>query len=85
MPTPRTFNMAARMADGRLLVAGGLVASGVSDHAVASVELYDAARDAWSAASPLPMTLYAGAAVTGCDGRTYGSAARSSRPLPERR
>src|ERR1700687_5140048 len=54
MRTPRSFHTATLLADGRVLVVGGVEASSeVSGNVVGSAELYDPAVDAWSPAAPL--------------------------------
>ncbi|HZB03321.1 MAG TPA: kelch repeat-containing protein [Actinomycetota bacterium] len=50
-PTERT-EVAAALADGRIVVAGGFAEP---DRTVDTVEIYDLAADAWSAGPPLPI------------------------------
>ena len=75
MPTPRTAGIAVRLADGRVLVAGGTdqVWSKVAspEHAkmlTTSALVYDAAGDAWSALPEIPYAAYGARAVLLADG-----------------
>lgn len=53
LKTPRAQHAAVTLADGRILVTGGM------NHApMASVEIYDPASDTWTGAASLPQALY---------------------------
>jgi hypothetical protein len=70
MAIPREAPMIARLADGRVLVAGGAVydADGVGVQAVATTEIYDPATDTWSAGPDLLEPRKAGGALLLPDG-----------------
>ena len=61
--------MSATLHDGRLLIAGGYMRSGVDISNVHTVSIYDPAKQTWSAAAPMPTARSGGAAVTMRDGR----------------
>jgi hypothetical protein len=65
MPTPRT-EVAAAVAEGRIVVAGGFAPSGT----VPTVEVYDVAADAWSAGPDLPVAVNHAMAAS-FDGEVY--------------
>jgi N-acetylneuraminic acid mutarotase len=65
MPTPRT-EVAAAVADGRIVVAGGFAPGGT----VPTVEVYDVAADGWSAGPDLPVAVNH-AMATSFDGEAY--------------
>jgi N-acetylneuraminic acid mutarotase len=73
MPTPRGNLAAAAGADGRIYVLGGgaWVTQGVFSTPLATVEVYDPATNAWSAAPPMPTARGGLAAVLGPDQRIY--------------
>jgi N-acetylneuraminic acid mutarotase len=57
LPAPRTGAIAVRLADGRVLVAGGTVQAGNSGNrapATSTALVYDPILDAWAEASPMP-------------------------------
>jgi hypothetical protein len=55
LPAPRTGSVAVRLADGRVLVAGGTVQVGNRDApATGTALIYDPVLDAWSQAPPMP-------------------------------
>jgi N-acetylneuraminic acid mutarotase len=60
MSTPRTEASALLLRTGRVLVAGGADRAANQDGSLASAELYDAGRDAWTPAAAMP-TRHAGA------------------------
>jgi hypothetical protein len=66
LATARTQHSATRLNDGRVLVAGGLDASG---NALASTEIYDPAQQGWTAGPPLPAALQLPSATLLADGR----------------
>lgn len=70
MPTPRAFHTAALLADGRVLVAGG-IASTTADqgHVLASAELYDPSANNWIAAAPMPSARWSQSATLLSDHR----------------
>lgn len=72
LPAPRTDAVAVRLADGRVLVAGGTEdappASGGDAPPTATAFIYDPTGDAWSAAAPMPFADRPGAAVLLADG-----------------
>src|SRR6202022_1366648 len=54
MHTPRSYHTATLLADGRLLVVGGIEASNdVTGKVLASAELYDPATNTWTTAAPM--------------------------------
>ncbi|MFI5261470.1 MAG: Kelch repeat-containing protein [Candidatus Limnocylindrales bacterium] len=57
--------LVARLADGRVLVAGGLDAAGAS---LGTAQLFDPATNAWSSLPPMPESRAGGAAVALSDG-----------------
>jgi N-acetylneuraminic acid mutarotase len=60
MVEPRHFGKAARLPDGRVLVAGGVIMANDADpQTTASVEIYDPASNTWAAAAPLSQPRYA--------------------------
>jgi hypothetical protein len=72
LPAPRTGPVAVRLADGRVLVAGGTeverLEPGVEAPPTAKAVLYDPARDAWVAAAPMPFAVEPGQGVLLSDG-----------------
>ncbi len=68
MTTERSGAAATRLADGSVLVVGGLGASLVPSM---SAERYDAARNAWTQTGPLAAAAYAGGLVTLRDGSVF--------------
>ncbi len=70
LPAPRSDAAAVRLADGRVLVAGGTgprAANGrVSPTATALI--YDPSRDTWTTTTPMPFAVMPGAAVRLADG-----------------
>ncbi len=72
LPAPRSGAVAARLADGRVLVAGGTafderVWSG-SAPATSSAFVYDPVRDTWTPTAPMPFADRPGVALTLADG-----------------
>jgi hypothetical protein len=72
LPAPRTGAVAVRLADGRVLVAGGTeverVEPGLDAPPKATAFLYDPARDAWVATPPMPFAVEPGQGVLLADG-----------------
>ena len=72
LPAPRTGAVAVRLADGRVLVAGGTeverLESGLEAPPTATAFLYDPARDAWVATAPMPFAVEPGQGVLLRDG-----------------
>ena len=66
MATARVRHAAARLADGRVLVAGGADSAGAF---LSSAELYDPTSGTWHAAASMPIAMRDAAAVTLPDGR----------------
>lgn len=61
--------LVARLADGRVLVAGGLVmGDGLREHVIRSAELYDPTTEVWSPLPPMPEARAGGATVALTDG-----------------
>jgi hypothetical protein len=71
MPVANSGHSTAVLADGRLLLMGGVDAVGghTSADPVARAEIYDPAARSWSPAAPLPAARYYASAVTLADGR----------------
>lgn len=67
LPSPRVGSVAVRLADGRVLVAGGTedvrLQSGLDAPPVATALIYDPMRDAWAATVPMPFATDPGVAV----------------------
>lgn len=80
MITPRARHAAARLADGRVLVAGGSLDFGFGN-LIASSELYNPATGTWEAAADMPIAVADAAAVTLADDRpsVWGRALPSNR------
>jgi N-acetylneuraminic acid mutarotase len=70
MPTPRQMLAAARGADGRIYVIGGVPRYG-SAESLATVEIYDPATNSWSEGPSLRTPRHGHAAVATHDGRVY--------------
>jgi Kelch motif/Galactose oxidase, central domain len=73
MPTPRTSHTATRLADGRVLAAGGLT---VGPAATASSELFDPGSGTWSAAANMNVARSRHIAVLLADGRVLVAGGR---------
>jgi N-acetylneuraminic acid mutarotase len=69
MATVRTGHIAAALADGRVLVAGGLTYGPVSQIVTNGAEIYDPAADAWAGVASMIRTRRAAGAVVLADGR----------------
>lgn len=84
-PLPRFGHSATALADGRILVAGGWRYGGTSplNPPLAGAQIYDPARDAWAAASPLlrPRAEHAAAALP--DGRVLVTGGLGHAPLSD--
>jgi hypothetical protein len=85
MPVANSGHSSAVLADGRVLIAGGVDAVGVHTGAdpVARAQIYDPAARSWSPAAPLPAARSGAVAVTLADGRVllvggYGMSLRVS-------
>jgi Galactose oxidase, central domain len=85
MPVANSNHSGALLADGRVLLAGGVDAVGVNTGAdpVARAEIYDPAARSWAPAAPLPAARSGAVAVTLKDGRVllvggYGMSLGSS-------
>ncbi|MGZ3451215.1 MAG: kelch repeat-containing protein [Polyangiales bacterium] len=83
MSTPRREHAATLLADGRVMVTGGVASSTVFD-SVSSTEIYDAKTDSWTTAAPMKNARSDHGAVLLPDGRLFvagGFASFSSTPL----
>jgi hypothetical protein len=70
MRTARASHTATLLADGRVLVAGGIAASAADPGtALPTVELYDPAANAWTAAAPMPSARWSQSATLLSDHR----------------
>jgi large repetitive protein len=85
MPVANSGHSSAVLADGRVLIAGGVDAVGVHTGAdpVARAQIYDPTARSWSPAAPLPAARSGAVAVTLADGRVllvggYGMSLRVS-------
>jgi hypothetical protein len=86
MPVGLSSHSAALLADGRVLLAGGVDTAGdfISADPVTRAEIYDPARHSWSLAAPLPAARASAISVTLADGRVLlvGGSAISLGPSP---
>ncbi len=75
---PRYFHTATLLADGRVLLAGGLIlaANGLFDDS-ASCEIYDPATNSWTPTGPLNQPRYRHSAVLLADGRVLVAGGRN--------
>ena len=70
MHTPRSYHTATLLADGRVLVVGGIEASNdVTGKVLASAELYDPATNTWTTAAPMRVARARHAAILLADHR----------------
>lgn len=70
MHTPRSYHTASLLADGRVLVVGGIEASNdVTGKVLASAELYDPATNTWTTAAPMRVARARHAAILLADHR----------------
>jgi N-acetylneuraminic acid mutarotase len=85
LPAPRTGTVAVRLADGRVLVAGGSeqarLESGVEAPPTATAFLYDAGSNSWATTAPMPFANSPGQAVLLADGSVLVTG--GSIPYPE--
>ena len=85
LPAPRTGAVAVRIADGRVLVAGGSeqarLESGVEAPPTATAFIYDPGRDSWATTAPMPFASRPGQAVLLADGSVLVTG--GSIPYPE--
>jgi N-acetylneuraminic acid mutarotase len=83
MHTPRSYHTATLLADGRVLVVGGIEASNdVTGTVLASAELYDPLTNSWTPAAPLPVARARHAAVLLADDRVLVIGGTDSERLP---
>jgi hypothetical protein len=68
-PMARQFERAVLLADGRVLVIGGVVGNGVSATATATCEIFDPSRSSWTPAASLDIARIQPAASVLGDGR----------------
>ena len=71
--TPRELHTATLLADGRVLVAGGLTPFGGGSEATSACEIYDPATNTWTATGPLHEARFGHAAVLLADGRVLAA------------
>lgn len=70
MSTPRSFQTATLLADGRVLVVGGIDSTNVdAGQVLPSAELFDPATNSWTVAAPLPSARANHSAILLSDGR----------------
>jgi hypothetical protein len=83
MHTPRSYHTATLLADGRVLVVGGIEASNdVTGTVLASAELYDPLTNSWTPAAPLPVARARHTAVLLADHRVLVIGGTDSAHLP---
>lgn len=86
LPAPRADAVAVRLADGRILVAGGsgreLLPGGMSVAATDTTFLYDPERDAWTEAAPMPFADLPGRALLLSDGSVLVTGGGVPSPQP---
>jgi hypothetical protein len=76
-PLPQArWNLMAADAAGKVLALGGITGTGAARQSVSSVDVFDPAKNAWSAGKQLPVALQS-AAVANHDGRIFVAGGRA--------
>ncbi len=79
---PRFDHTATRLADGRVLVVGGLIRSGNAYNVTAACELYDPSTNTWSSTGSLNISRYQHGAVLLADGRVLALGGEATNLAP---